>query len=203
MARRLMAQDLLVNCLSIERLLDDWHVAVNPGCVDLTQPLAFWMEAPVDAHAHIPFAEAFAFQNSVAAVTFIYYWTSLIVFYQCIERVHSVIFQPVVDAFPQIYPDLPPNLHIDVSKYSLEKVRDLAANVCRGLDFALNSTVQPDLLVAPLFIIEQLYKEVNATYGDAALELIWCDGFRMRLAAKGQDLVEVIQTRSWIDLGEY
>ncbi len=92
---------------------------------------------------------------------------------------------------------------VDPLKYCAKEVRELAANVCRSLDFALNSTVQPDLLVVPLFVVEEFYREINASAGDGQLELMWCEAFRHRLLAKGQDLAEVLQKRRWQELASW
>ncbi len=117
LARRLMAQDLLGNCLGVERMLDEWHVAFSPALVDASQPPAFWIEDLEGSDAQIPFADAFAFRDSVTAVTFVYFWTALILFYPCVERIYEAIFQPVVDAYPQLFPNLPPALQIDPLRY--------------------------------------------------------------------------------------
>jgi len=202
-ARRLLAQDLLGNCLSAERLLEGWYLSVNPAFLDPGQPVAFWIEDPEACDAQIPFADTFAFRDSVTAVMFIYYWTSLILFYPCIESLHEAIFQPVVDAYPQVYPTLAPNLQINQHKYGIKEVRELAANVCRSLDFALSTTVQPDLLVFPLHVVGEFYRDINTSSGDGALELMWCEAFRARLTSKGQDIADVIQSRTWIELGRY
>ncbi len=198
-----MAQDLLGNCLHVERQLEEWHLSVNPALLDRTQPLAFWIEDSEGSDAQIPFADTFEFRDSVTAVMFIHYWTCLILFYPCLEQIHEAIFQPVVDAFPQIFPNLPPNLQINSDKYGTKEVRELAGNVCRGLDFALTTTVQPDLLVFPLFVVEEFYKEINISSGDGALELMWCDAFKVRLTSKGQDIADVIQSKSWRELGQF
>ncbi|EOO02220.1 putative c6 zinc finger domain-containing protein [Phaeoacremonium minimum UCRPA7] len=201
LARRLMAQDLLGNCINVDRQLEEWHNSVILAAGD--QSRLFWIEDPDGSGAQIPFADTFAFRDSITAVMFIYYWTSLIVFYPCAEQLQQAIFQPVLDAFPQIYPNLPPNLHIDPQRYSHKEVREMAANVCRGLDFALSTTVQPDMLVVPVYVVEQFYGAINISTGDGALELMWLEAFKMRLTAKGQDIADVIQSRNWFELAQY
>jgi len=197
-----MAQDLLGNCFNVERMLDEWHLTVNPAMLDATQPMAYWIEDQEGADAQIPFADTFAFRDSVTAVMFLYYWATLVLLYPSIEKVNLAVFQPVVDAFPQIYPNLPPHLQVDPLKYSAKEVRELAANVCRGLDFALNTTVQPDLLAFPLYVVDEFYKEINSSTGDGALEIMWCEAFRARLTSKGQDIADAVQGRSWVDFGQ-
>ena len=198
-----MAQDLLGNCLNVERMLDGWHLSVNPALLDTNQPVAYWIEEPEGTDAQIPFADTFAFRDSVTAVVYIYYWATLVLFYPCIEKVNFAIFQPVVDAFPQIYPILPPHLQVNPLKYTAKEVREVAANVCRGLDFALTTTVQPDLLAFPLHVIEDFYREINSSSGDGALEIMWCEAFRSRLTSKGQDIADAVQSLRWTDLGQY
>lgn len=202
--RRLMAQDLLGNCLNIERLLEDWHRAVNPAHDDPTQPPTFWIEDPTGTSgAVIPFADALAFRDSVTALMFIYFWTALILFYPTVEGVHAAIFQPTVDTFPQVYPVLPPALQIDSLRYGTRQVRDVAACVCRSLDFALNTSVQPDALAVPLHVVECFYRDLVAGCGEGVFELMWCDGFRSRLAMKGQDIADVVTSRNWHQLSQY
>ncbi len=59
------------------------------------------------------------------------------------------------------------------------------------------------MLVVPLFVVEEFYREINAAAGDGQLELMWCEAFRQRLAAKGQDIAEVVQGRLWQDLASW
>ncbi|KAH8894949.1 hypothetical protein GQ53DRAFT_839333 [Thozetella sp. PMI_491] len=196
--RRMVAQDILSTCIPLDRQFDEWFAAVNPHG-GTHQPTVFWVEdASSSPHAQIPFADTFAFVDGLHALMFIYYWTALVIFYPCISALHETIFQPVVDAFPQVYPNLPAHLQaVDPMRYSAKEVRELAANVCRSLDYALNATVQPDMLVTPLFVVEEFYREINSASGDGQLELMWCEAFRHRLAAKGQDIADVVQGRGW------
>lgn len=209
--RRLMAQDLLANCLSLERQLEAWHAAADPGSSSSSSssPNIYWIEDPDPdptseaAAAQIPFADTFAFPSALAAATTIYYWTSLILLYPCIERLHEAIFHRVMDAFPQTEPSLPRHLRLDPHRYSALKVRELAAGVCRSLDFALNATVQPDLLVVPLYVVQEFYRGINESAGDGQLELMWCEGFRARLQIKGGDIADVVRGRRWRDLAAW
>ena len=100
----------------------------------------------------------------------------------------------------------------------------MVANICRSLDFALESTVQPDMLGCPLFVVRQFYETVGLETGlnlnmglmggdagtgheevlsDGRLELVWCEGFGERLRGKGRDIAEVVGGRRWVDLGRY
>lgn len=206
-----MAQDLLGNCLSLERQLSAWHSATDPGsAADPTSPTAssvFWVpdsSAGSPSWAQIPFADTtFAFPSALAAVTAVYYWTALVLLHPCIERLHQTIFQRVIDAFPQAEPALPRHLRVDPAAYSPLKVRELAANVCRSLDFALGATAQPDLLVVPLYVVLEFYRGICEATGDGQLEIMWCESFRARLAAKGSDIADVVGGRRWRDLAAW
>ncbi|KIH90210.1 c6 zinc finger domain containing protein [Sporothrix brasiliensis 5110] len=247
LGRRMMAQDVLANCLYVERVLEQWHAtvqdlgmrggsSVNGASTMSRAPVAldgsvdggfqnggtrtrasghgaignwYWIADPehTSVDAQIPFADTFAFRDTVTALMFIYYWATLVLLYPCVENLYEIIFQPVLDTFPSPYPNLPSNLQIpngDPSVYyGPKEVRELAGNVCRGLDFVLSTTVQPDLLSAPLFVVESFYHKMNATSGDGALELLWCESFRSRLAGKGQYIADVIQNRRWVDVGQF
>jgi hypothetical protein len=198
--RRLKAIDLLANCLNIERQLDDWLAAASEPTEDFPEP--YIVEEPDSPDAsQIPFASNLVFRDSLSAVQFVYYWTSLILFHRCIESLHHVIFQPVINAFPEIYPNLPASLDIDPTKY--QQIRGLASNICRSLDSALSMTTQPDLLVTPLTVVSDYYKEIITSSGDGELEVLWCDNFRQRLLSRGQNIVDVIQNKTWVDVGRF
>jgi hypothetical protein len=32
---------------------------------------------------------------------------------------------------------------------------------------------------------------------------MWCEGFKARLVSKGQDITEVVQSRTWADVAQY
>ncbi|KAJ9154743.1 C6 zinc finger domain protein [Pleurostoma richardsiae] len=214
LSRRLMAQDLLANCLSIERQLDGWHASVLAGAASGgdDQSQLFWIEDPGDTDAQIPFADPFAFRDGATALAFIYLWSTRVLFYPCVESLQQAVFQPVVDHFPQVYPDLPPGLLeeeegggglADPQRYGTGRVREMAASICRGLDSALAATAQPDALVVPVYVAEAFYSAVSAATGDGALELLWLEAFKARLTARGRDMAEVIQSRKWTDVTEF
>ncbi len=166
----------------------------------------FWIAGPGAATAaQIPFAETFAFRDSLAAIMFVYYWAILVMLQPCIERMNQTIFEPVLDSYGDSpYPNLPAGMHIqDPAKYAAKEVRQLAANVCRSLDFALSTTAQPDLLTAPLTVVESFYRQINVASGDGTLELLWCEAFRGRLVARGQYLAEVTKNRRWTDVAQF
>lgn len=233
-----MAQDLLANCLSLERQLDAWwqHDAGTAASADpegagagagAASP-AYWIEDPLlseggggSGGSQIPFADTFAFRSGQAAVAAIYYWTSLVLLYPCVARLHEAIFQRVVDAFPQPEPAAGPSsaaaaqrlrgggrgrdgggtmLTLDPRRYSGHRTREVAAGVCRSLDFALAATGQPDLLGPPLQVVHEFYLRGVGESGDGQLELMWCEGFRGRLQAKGGEVADVVGGRRWRDL---
>ncbi|KAF7544725.1 hypothetical protein G7Z17_g9724 [Cylindrodendrum hubeiense] len=124
-----------------------------------------------------------------------------IIFHRCIEYLHRIIFQPVIDAYPNMWPDLPPDLQIDVTRY--QHGREFAADICRGLDSVLDGTVQPDVLVAPMSTAMDFYREINSTSQDGLMELMWLDNFRSRLVEKGQHIANVLQRQKWVEVATF
>ncbi|CAK7220934.1 hypothetical protein SCUCBS95973_004325 [Sporothrix curviconia] len=246
MARRMMAQDVLANCIYVEQVLEQWHASLldmglhgganvsgasamgsAPATVDggvggfrSGGPRArasshggsgnwYWIADPehTSVAAQIPFADTYAFRDTATALMFIYYWSIVVLLYPCVEGLHASIFHPVIDTYPSPFPNLPSSLQIPGSDpsvyYGPKIVRELSGNICRALDYALATTMQPDLLAPSLFVVESFYRKINAASGDGALELLWCEAFRSRLAAKGQYLAEVVQSRRWVDAGQF
>jgi hypothetical protein len=39
--------------------------------------------------------------------------------------------------------------------------------------------------------------------GEAGMEVMWCEGFRERLVARGREIQEVVQGRGWVDLAAF
>lgn len=122
-----------------------------------------------------------------------------------------------------------PSLHYSIL-FGPQKVREIAANICRGLDFALqNPTImQHDLLAFPAQAVEGFYSGLNVlasamastsaqqmgsgggawdhppVVGDAALdELMWLGRFRGRMALRGQEIASMVNERKWVDLAEW
>ncbi|OLN85805.1 Transcriptional regulatory protein moc3-like protein 10 [Colletotrichum chlorophyti] len=198
--RRLKAQELLGNCLQVERQFEEWHSFAHAPTTE--HPYVYWIEEPDDPNEHqIPFADTLAFKDGVSAVMFLHYWMSLLLLHRCIESLHHTIFQPVIEDFPNMYPDLPADLHINLARY--QQRREFAARICRALDFSLSTTVQPDLLMAPLAVALNFYREINTSSTDGELEIMWCENFKLRLASKGQDIANVLQSRAWVDIGKF
>ncbi|KAK9772655.1 hypothetical protein SCAR479_10706 [Seiridium cardinale] len=123
-------------------------------------------------------------------------------------------------------------LGIDPAKYGPREIRKLAANVCRSLDWAIGRseskgpgpTSQPDLVAAPLHIVESFYESIK-TSGDGELERLWCRSFRQRWERRGREIESMVLelkdgsqsgpadsnarlgmntgARSWIELGKF
>jgi hypothetical protein len=197
-SRRDQAKELLQNCLSVVRQFDQWLVGAIPGSV--SQPVNYWPQDP-DASSMLPFAFAWAFKDGPTGVMFLYFWMTQIVFHRCITTVHAALFEPVLDVYQDVWPPLlPPSLQqMDLSRY--QQTRELGANICRGLDAALAATRQPDLLLGPLRVATELYREINSTTHDAMLELMWLEGFGERIRAKGQHVTNTLQGLSWLEVG--
>jgi hypothetical protein len=120
MARRLMAQDLLRNCLDIELQLDRWYASLQENTTNQQQPL-LWpsihsrtvggISNPADGMYNYPFPSgpghspqpAFAFASSPAsasattALSLVYYWTALSLFSPRIWHLYWTVYEPVSD----------------------------------------------------------------------------------------------------------
>ncbi|KAI3401284.1 hypothetical protein diail_11990 [Diaporthe ilicicola] len=196
LARRLVAQDLLGNFLRAQAQLGQWYTAA----FDPRRP-RYWISQ--DGNAQIPFPEPFCFQDSLTSLLFTYYWAVQVLFLPCLGTLVHHIFSPVVDAYPHVFPDLPPHLTVDPDSYSTFKIREMAVTVCRGLDNALAGTTQPDMLVFPVKVLETFYSGIVNQAGDGTLELMWLGSFRERMALRGQDIAGATMTRDWVDLAEW
>lgn len=196
---RYRAQELLHECLALEQQFNGWLRLASHGTAQM--PLAYWSEELTSPGGLIPFSNSYAFRDGVTGLAFLYYWMSQILFHRCIESLHRTIFQPVIDAYPIVWPDLPPNLQIDVTRY--QRGREYAADICRGLDATLDSTVQPDMLVAPMTVAMDFYKEINSMSQDGLMEIIWLENFRIRLAEKGQHISGVLQKQKWVEIARF
>lgn len=98
---------------------------------------------------------------------------------------------------PLIASDLPPS--VSSAKYCTREIRKLAANVCRSLDWVIGRSEgdglgplgQPDLVAAPLHIVERFYESVGPV-GEGELERLWCSAFKERWARRGREIEENI-----------
>ena len=192
-ARRSEIQLLLRNCLDLEVKLNDWFQAASSGTAE--HPLSYWAEDVTALGADLPFSQPYSFKDSSTGMMFVYFWMTQIALQGCIDGLDNSLYQPVSDSYPDMWPETPP-LTLDIAaRYHF--TRDMADNVCRGLDSALAGTMQPDLLVAPLTIAQDYYRNINAASGDGLLELLWLDSFRVRLIEKGQFLASTFQQHRW------
>ncbi|KAK7430069.1 hypothetical protein QQZ08_003460 [Neonectria magnoliae] len=197
--RRGRAQGLLEHCLSLEKKFELWLNVANQPTPD--HPVAYWAEELTSPGGLIPFSNSYIFKDSHTGLAFLYYWMAQIPFHRCIEGLHRIIFQPVIDAYPDMWPDLPPDLQIDVGRY--QHGREFAADICRGLDSVLDSTVQPDVVIAPMMAALDFYKEINSTSQDGLMEMMWLDNFRGRVVEKGQHVASVLERQEWIEVAVF
>lgn len=195
--RRDEAQNLLQNGLALEGRFDQWLRTASHGTG--VQPAPYWTQQVADA-GELPFYYSYAFKDGVTGITFLYYWMSQIPLHRCIENLYNVMYEPVLDEYPDMWTSFPLDLRVeDLPKY--QQTHELAANVCRGLDSVLEQTVQPDILIAPMTMALELYKEINAVSRDCTLEILWLEAFRERLAEKGSYVVSVVQGQTWHEVG--
>jgi hypothetical protein len=78
-----------------------------------------------------------------------------------------------------------------------------AADICRGLDSVLHHTVQPDMLIMPMTVAMDLYREIHTTSQDGLMEIVWIDNFRSRLIEKGQHVAGVLQAQRWSEVATF
>ncbi|KAI6380877.1 hypothetical protein MCOR25_001402 [Pyricularia grisea] len=232
--RRMLANDLLGNCLNVQGLLDGWLLSVDHDLASDGTPVPqqlYWVNA-IDDSTNIPFADStYGFRDLKMATALIYYWTALLILLPCIERLNQAIYEPIPGSFPQLFPaefysmtqpgsmsmglmatPLPGGLGSMVTTTSSssggvssghKSTQELAVSICRSLDFALERSVQPDLLAVPLTVVEEHYREINMATGEAAMELMWCQAFREQLTAKGQGIADVVQRRTWREVRRF
>lgn len=198
MARRAKVQGLLRSCLILEAQFHDWFA----GVVVASGDAPWWPDELGGPGGDIPFSSPYAFRDAPTAMAMLYYWASQVPFHRCVETLHAAIFQPVIDAYPDMWPpNLPLELQIDPAQY--QDGRGLAANICRGLDAALDGTTQPDMLLAPMTVAADFYRDINAASQEGLLEMLWLESFKKRLAAKGQHVATVLQAQRWVELANF
>lgn len=188
--RRYKAQGLLQNCLMLERQFTTWmgqamggvekfHVIDNPAAI----------------------SEMYHFEDELTAFAMMYYWMSQILFHRCIEELCKVIYEPVLDSYTDMWPTLPTNLQVDPERYC--DGRELAGKIHRGLDSALNCTSQPDMLVAPMTVALDFYRDLQMTSHDGIFEAMDLELFRSRLIERGQQVANGLQGQIWDELAEF
>ena len=202
LSRRREAQGLLRLCIEAESQFEHWLAMVD-GQRTPEKPLTYWFEEMTDPGHAIPFSYTFTFSDSMTGIMFLYNWMAHVLLYKCMETLDRIISQPVVDVYPDSWPDAAAaDPQISVARY--RQAREMAADICRGLDSALENALQPDLLVAPMRVALDLYKEINAASSqDGALEILWLDAFRGRLAEKGQHVATALQGKQWVQLARF
>ncbi|KAK1828480.1 hypothetical protein QBC39DRAFT_374711 [Podospora conica] len=185
LARRLMAQDLLQNCLAVDALLSGWLADVGA---------TYWLQPSGSGSA--PFHETYAFPCVPTALGFLCLWAAQVLFWPVVERLQWIVFEGVVeDGFAP-----PPQQQMVGGRYGPEAVRAAAGDVCRGLDWVLERTVVPDVVGWAAGVVRGFWWEVGAEG-----EGMWCEGFRGRLEHKGGEMREVVVGggRGWWDFGAW
>ncbi|KAK8040842.1 hypothetical protein PG994_013849 [Apiospora phragmitis] len=194
LGRRLKAKDLLSNCLGIEAQLARWYAGIERAAAgNHDMPLLYWihgslnlgrcgggggtggsrMGAAVEGrierqrHAQIPFAGTYDFASTVIGLGHVYYWTSLMLLYECMAAlIDAVLYDgsgtssdPFTDTSGAGFSSssgltrgsvvvsaalgsgckdlLPPGC--EAARYQVRERRKLAANICRSLDWMIGS----------------------------------------------------------------
>jgi hypothetical protein len=194
--RRMGAQDLLQTCLTLEGQFTAWFDGLNGG--GGFQSHLYWTDDLVSAGGLLPFSCPYNFKDGQTGLMLLYYWMAQILFHRCIDSINRAIFEPVIDAFPIVWPILPTGLQIDPAQY--QQGREIAANICCGLDYVLENTAQPNLVVAPMMVALDCYKEINSTSVDGVMEIMWLESFKDRLGAKCQQTAMTLQSQPWTEL---
>ncbi|KAI1478612.1 hypothetical protein K445DRAFT_380686 [Daldinia sp. EC12] len=200
--RRLKAKEFLDCCVNIERQFDIWYSMLHQR-VGESGSLLYWTADAMTSETHVPFSNVFNFPSPLIGLVHVYYWAVLISFHQCVYAMLDNIFESegkVAPDGPSMLPEIPPGL--DIQKYQPTQTRILAENVCRSLDFALQTTGQPDLLAAPLWVVREFYNGIGH-FGDGELERRWCIGFKGRLETKGREMSLCLQEKKWVDVKRF
>ncbi|KAM3463371.1 hypothetical protein MY5147_009686 [Beauveria neobassiana] len=198
--RRYKAEGLLQTCLMLERQFAVW-LSQSMGSAESFQ-------AVENAAA---FNNVYEFHDELTAFTMLYYWMSQIIFHRCILDLCAVIDQPVLDPYTGVWLALPNNLRVDPAQY--HDGREMATKIRRGLDSALQRTLQPDLLVAPMTVALDFYRDLqmashdggfdSMTSQEGVFETIELELFRTRLIAKGQGVANNLQRQLWNETAQY
>jgi hypothetical protein len=194
--RQLRARELLVECVHVETQFDIWLSVAQ----QVTRPL-YWVTNPTEGVSHLPFNELLSFASPLLCLVHVYYWTVLVSFHQCIYALHKIILDSNgEDSGPLSAADLHPGL--DPRKYQPTETRKLAALVCRSLDFALQTTGQPDLLAAPVWIMEDFYNGMKG-FGLCELESVWIDDFIKRWKVRGREMNVWLEEKRWVGIKRF
>ncbi|KAI8954615.1 hypothetical protein F4801DRAFT_479172 [Xylaria longipes] len=197
--RQLMARDLLENCMNIEAQFDIWLSMVQQ--TTRSSSALFWVADSTENASHLPFNEPLNFVSPLLCLVHVYYWTVLIDFHQCIFTLLKAVREPEGESPSQsTAPELPSGF--DQRKYRPAETRKLAAMVCRSLDFALQTTTQPDLLVAPVWVVQEFYSLMKVS-GLCELEGLWVDDFAGRLEDRGRRMNTWLEEKRWISIRQF
>ncbi|CAG1959928.1 unnamed protein product [Fusarium graminearum] len=199
LSRRYHAQQLLRNCLSLEKQFNAWFQVATRSSYGY--PMAYWVDEFSNPSGLLPFSNLYTFKDGNTGLAFLYYWMTQIIFHRCIENLHRIIYQPAIDAYPDMWPNLPYDLQVDITQYKHGCL--FAADICRGLDSVLHETDQPDMLILPMKVAMDFYKDIHATSQDGLMEIMWIENFRSRLAEKGQHVAGVLQSQKWSEVATF
>ena len=141
-----------------------------------------------------PSGGTLSFRDGPSALACIYYWAGLLLLQPCVLALRRAASQYGHLHLPGAAED---GLRAQQAGWQR------AARICQALDFALARTEQPDLLVVPLVAAERFYSAVGGAPGQGAWELLWCEDFRERLAARGEVLAGLLRGREWTELARF
>ncbi|KAI0883570.1 uncharacterized protein GGS22DRAFT_33027 [Annulohypoxylon maeteangense] len=198
-SRRLKAKDLLISCVNIERQFDIWYSMVHQRVDDSGSPL-YWVTDATTSGAQAPFLDAFSFPSPLIGLVHVCYWAVLISFHQCMCALIDAIFQSGSGELSGS--SMACTVGIDPRKYQPGQTRMIAANLCRSLDFTLQTTGQPDLLAAPFLIVSDFYNRIGR-YGEGDIERQWCAGFKRRLDARSREVSSWFEEKKWIETRQF
>ncbi|XWW96993.1 hypothetical protein V2A60_004973 [Cordyceps javanica] len=191
--RRYKAQGLLHSCQMLERQFAAW-LGQSMGGADNFQA--------VESAAAT--SNTYEFHDELTAFTMLYYWMSQILFHRCMLDLFAVVDQPVLDSYAEVWPTLPASLQVDPARY--HDGRTMATKICRGLDSALHRTSQPDMLVAPMTVALDFYRDLQMSSRDGSdgiFESMELELFRSRLIAKGQGVANNLRGQIWDEIAQY
>ncbi|KAJ8123679.1 hypothetical protein ONZ43_g426 [Nemania bipapillata] len=197
--RRSRAKDLLDDCVNIETQFDIWLRVVREST--RTSGAPYWVADSTKTPSHLPFGELLSFSSPLLCLVHIYYWAVLISFHQCIRALLEVIPNREDEGSgSMVAPELPPGL--DLRKYQLAETQELAALVCRSLDFALQTTMQQDLLAAPVWIVKEFYESMKV-FGFCELESLWIGDFVERQQARSREMRAWLEEKRWAGIRRF
>ncbi|KAI0389241.1 hypothetical protein F5Y17DRAFT_473183 [Xylariaceae sp. FL0594] len=183
--RRPLARELLDHCASVEAQFGIWY-----DLMTLSSAVPYWSAEPVEDALNIPFDERLSFASPLQCLVHVYYWTVLVSFHQCVHSLLRIVLNGS---------DVSSVSHqtLDPIKYQPSETRKLAALVCRSLDFALQTTAQPDLLLAPVRIVTEFYNDMKAL-GYCELESLWLGDYTQRWEMRSQEMNTWLEEKRWM-----